>query len=73
MKKSVLSWPDKALARYDRVLLTAWKDEPSAQNDVRRAELTAWAPCWSVNALLVISEYESLSASGEVPNYANAG
>jgi biofilm PGA synthesis protein PgaA len=29
---------DKALARYDQ-LLAAWKDEPSAQNDVRRARI----------------------------------
>jgi biofilm PGA synthesis protein PgaA len=61
---------DKALARYDQ-LLAAWKDEPSAQNDVRRARIDR------MGALLVrkrtaevIEEYESLSASGEVPNYA---
>ncbi|ETX62143.1 poly-beta-1,6 N-acetyl-D-glucosamine export porin PgaA [Citrobacter portucalensis] len=61
---------DKALARYDQ-LLAAWKDEPSAQNDVRRARIDR------MGALLVrkrtaevIDEYESLSASGEVPNYA---
>lgn len=61
---------DKALARYDQ-LLAARKDEPSAQNDVRRARIDR------MGALLVrkrtaevIEEYESLSASGEVPNYA---
>lgn len=61
---------DKALARYDR-LLAAWKNEPSAQGDVRRARIDR------LGALVVrkrtaeaIAEYETLEAGGEVPNYA---
>jgi len=62
---------DKALARYDQ-LLAAWKDNPDAQADVRRARIDR------IGALVVrkrnaeaIAEYESLSADGgTVPSYA---
>nr|WP_318381398.1 poly-beta-1,6 N-acetyl-D-glucosamine export porin PgaA [uncultured Enterobacter sp.] len=62
---------DKALAQYGG-LIAAWKDTPSAQNDVRRARIDR------LGALVVrhrtadaISEYESLSADGQpVPDYA---
>ncbi|WP_425281613.1 poly-beta-1,6 N-acetyl-D-glucosamine export porin PgaA [Plesiomonas shigelloides] len=61
---------DKALARYAQ-LLTAWNDDPLAQEDIRRARIDR------MGALLVrkrtgevIEEYQSLSTHSEVPNYA---
>lgn len=62
---------DKALARYDQ-LLAAWKNNPDAQADVRRARIDR------IGALVVrkrnaeaIAEYESLKADGgAVPAYA---
>lgn len=62
---------DKAIARYD-ALLTAWKDDPSAQADVRRARIDR------LGALVIrkrtketVKEYESLSADGQpIPDYA---
>ncbi|WP_435948181.1 poly-beta-1,6 N-acetyl-D-glucosamine export porin PgaA [Dryocola sp. BD586] len=62
---------DKALARYDQ-LLAAWKDNPDAQADIRRARIDR------IGALVIrkrnaeaIAEYESLTADGgAVPSYA---
>lgn len=62
---------DKALARYDQ-LLAAWKNNPDAQGDVRRARIDR------IGALVIrqrnaeaIAEYESLMADGGgVPSYA---
>ncbi|MCT4703848.1 poly-beta-1,6 N-acetyl-D-glucosamine export porin PgaA [Enterobacteriaceae bacterium H20N1] len=62
---------DKALARYDQ-LLAAWKNNPDAQADVRRARIDR------IGALVIrkrdaeaIAEYESLEADGgAVPSYA---
>lgn len=62
---------DKALAEYDR-LIAAWRADPQAQGDVRRARIDR------LGALVIrkhtdeaIKEYESLEADGQpVPGYA---
>ena len=61
---------DKALAHYAQ-LLAAWKDEPSAQNDIRRARIDRMgALLIRKRTVEVIQEYESLSKDSTVPNYA---
>lgn len=62
---------DKALARYD-AFIAAWKDNPGAQKDVRRARIDRLgALVIRKRSAEVIAEYNALEADGQhVPNYA---
>lgn len=62
---------DKALARYD-TLMAAWKDNPEAQRDLRRARIDRLgALVVRKRAAEAIDDYEALSRDGQpIPDYA---